>query len=137
MKNLYGKRMNLRALDPSDIDVLRYIHNEYYKDQFPFPDFFNRFLCAFAVTEDDQIVVAGGVLPIAESIILTDKNFSAKIRRNALKQVLDISKYIASQSGFARLHAFTHDETWKQHLLKRGGFEPCKGEIVAVETNGK
>lgn len=119
----------IRALEPRDIEELQQIHAKFYSDEFQFPDFFQRFICAFVVKDDDKIVSVGGVQPIAESIIITNKELSVKKRREALLQVLDASRYIANRAGYNQLHALIQDKTWKNHLMKYN-FHPCKGEAL-------
>ena len=123
--------MTIRPLHKSDLSVLYDIHQRYYKNEFNFPDFFTRFIASFAIIDKDKLVVAGGILPIAESIILTNRDVPIHTRLEALIQTRDISKYIASQSGFSRVHAFAHEDVWKQWMV-RAGFEKCPGEIFSI-----
>ena len=114
-------------------------YEKFYADQFPFPDFYNRFLCSFVVADDNgSIVSAGGVIPISEVIIVTDKDRSPRTKHHALYQVLDVSKYIASHFGYRQLHAFTQEEVWTKRMLK-DGFKNCKGNALVIqlgENNG-
>jgi PAS domain-containing protein len=125
--------MKIRALVPSDIDEIRRIHEQFYKEEFDFPDFLNNFLCAFVVTDEDgKIISAGGVRAIAESVIVTDKNFSVRDRRQALYQVLDVSEFITKHADFKELHAFVQDTTWISFLMTVG-FCPTKGKALVLE----
>ena len=100
------------------------IWKKYYKDEIPlFPDFFDKYLCAFVVEQEGHIVVGGGVRTIAESVILTNKSFTPRQRVVALREVLHASKYVANRSGYNNLNAFIADESWKKHLI-RIGFKP-------------
>jgi hypothetical protein len=122
----------IRALHPSDVDQIKRIHAKHYAHEFEFPDFFKGFLCAFAVLDDNKVISVGGVRPIAESIIITNKDESTKTKREALLEVLDFSCYIAKRSGFDQLHAFIQDDIWKKQLIKHG-FAPCKGQALFLE----
>src|SRR5258707_944915 len=84
------------CLEQNDIDAIRVIHGKYYADQFSFPDFFHHFLCSFVVENDEkQIVAAGGVRLITESVLITDKSLSAMKRVRALRYVLGANRFIA------------------------------------------
>ena len=124
--------MNIRALQPEDIDKLRHIHMCYYKDEFEFPDFLNNFLCAFVVIDEnnEQIISCGGVRLIAECVTLTDKNYPIKDRRTALYQVLDASSFIAGKADFNKIHAVTENRNWTRHLMKIGFHS--RGNILAL-----
>ena len=123
----------IRELRESDVEKIRQIHARYYEDEFDFPDFFNNFICSFLVTNDNNdIVCAGGVRNIAESIVITNKGLSVRTRVNALSQALNASKFIAKKSNQVELHAFVKDPTWHEHLLKVG-FSPVKGTTLVLE----
>ena len=124
----------IRALTIEDIEKLKEIHQKYYSD-FEFPDF-SKFLCSFAVTdESNRIITGGGVKPIAESILLTDKQFSARDRRIALLQILQASMFVIGKAGYDQLHAFIKDEKWSVQL-KKYGFRNCKGEALYINPIG-
>lgn len=125
--------LKIRPLSTNDIEKIREIHSKYYQDEFEFPDFFNNFLCAFAVTTDtDSIISVGGVRSIAESLVITDKDYNVKTRRAALFRVLDASEFIARDAKYNELHAFVQDEDWYNHLRKIG-FLPTKGKPLVLE----
>lgn len=122
--------MIIRELRQTDIDELKRIHDKFYKDEFTFPDFFNKFLCSFVIiSEDDRIISGGGVRPIAESILVTNKDIPVRIRREALYRMLDASSYVAKTSGYDQLHAFIQSYSWEQQLMKIG-FKTCKGNAL-------
>lgn len=125
--------MKIRALVPSDIEEIRKIHHEHYTHEFDFPDFLHNFVCAFVVTDDNEkIISAGGVKLIAESIVVTDKNYSVRDRRTALCYVLDASEFITKHADFKELHAFIQDDDWYNHL-KKIGFLPTRGKPLVLE----
>lgn len=127
--------MKIRALEAGDIDEIRRIHHEHYINEFDFPDFLHNFVCAFVVTDDDgKIVSAGGVRLIAESIVVTNKDYSVRDRRTALCYVLDASEFITKHADFKELHAFIQDEDWYNHLQKVG-FLPTKGKPLVLELH--
>ena len=120
--------MIIRTLDARDLNQLRNIHEKFYKEEFPFPDF-ARFLCAFAIVDNDKIICAGGLKPMVENIIITNKDASARQRREALYQVLESTSFIAGKFGFEQVHAFINDSKWEEYLL-RVGFKNCKGNAL-------
>lgn len=118
-----------RSLHPEDVDKLREIHEKFYKDDFTFPDF-HRFVCAFVVTDtNDNIICGGGIRAIAETIIVTDKDFSAKDRKDALLEMLNMSLYCSNKAGFEQIHAFVTDDKWYEKLTMYG-FKDCKGRAI-------
>src|SRR6266436_2305278 len=115
--------MVIRSIERYDVIKLQEIWQKWYKQQLPFPDFFDHCLCAFVVVEDDQLIAGGGVKTIAEVITLTDKNFSARKRSSALAEILEASRFVAGKNGYHNLNAFVYDDKWREHLIKRVGFE--------------
>src|SRR6266478_5364186 len=119
-----------RALEQNDIEKLRWIHEKYYSDQFLFPDFLQGFLCAFVmVNSDNEIVSAGGLRPIVESIIITNKDMPVREKREALYQVLDVTAFVAGKNGYDQITCFVQENKWERHL-KKIGFSVCKGTAL-------
>jgi len=120
-----------RSLVPEDIEKLRSIHEKFFKDDFTFPDF-TKFICASVVTDTkDRIICGGGVKPLAESIVITDKDFSPKERKDALLEMLNASLWYANKAGFEQVHAFVTDDKWYEKL-KNYGFNDCKGKAIFI-----
>lgn len=104
---------------------------KYYKDEMSLPDFSKKFLCAFAVTEDDgRIITAGGIRLICEAVLLTDKSLPIRTRRKALLQLIEANKFVAGQCGYNNLNAFVGPGDWQNQLI-RGGC--VKSEILTFE----
>ena len=126
--------MNIRELKSTDVNVIREIHDKYFKTEFELPDFFDKFLCAFVVTDSNDIIISsGGVRLIPESILITNKDFSVRTRREALYRILDASVYVTKNHGYSQLHAFIQDDIWKQQL-KKIGFNSCKGDAIYIDV---
>jgi hypothetical protein len=119
----------VRTLYPRDLDELKRIHEKFYKDEFSFPNFYDKFLCVAAVIDNDEIISAGGIRTIAESVVITNKDASVRKRQEALKQILGFSMYAADHSGYDQFHAFIQDEQWERHLLN-AGFKHTKGKAL-------
>jgi hypothetical protein len=121
-----------RKLRESDIPELQRIHEKFYAQEFDFPNFLPRFIDPIVVTNrEGKIITGGGILPIAETIILTDKDTQLGERMKGLKEMFDDNLYTAKRYGFSRLHAFVHEYNWLKYLEK-AGFEPCKGKILSI-----
>lgn len=125
--------MKIRALEFTDLEVIKEIHEKHFKDDFEFPDFFSKFHGAFVVTDNDRIISVGGVRPIAESVVITNKNYSVRDRREALLMILDFSKFLCKEHGFTDLYAFIQDDEWLKHIIK-AGFEPTKGVSTILKV---
>lgn len=126
--------MNVRAVEPEDIPRLKEIYEEFFKNDFEFPDFVNGFICAFLVEENGQIIAASGVRTLAENVLITNKSgeFTIAERREALLKILDISQYICQRYGYGQLHAFIiNDENWTRHLNDYG-FRPTRGKALVL-----
>lgn len=125
--------MKIRALASSDLETVKEIHDRYYSHEFDLPDFSTGFYGAFAVINDaEQIVAVGGVRPIAEAVVLTDKKYTTHERVKALKEVLTFSMLLCNEAHFTELHAFVQDQEWLNHLNKIG-FESTKGLAVILK----
>jgi len=125
--------MEIRVLYPSDIEQLKAIHERFYKNEFDFPDFYDKFLCAFTVLENEHIICSGGVRTIAESVIITNKEFDIASKREALYKMLEASLFTIGKCNYNELHAFIQDEKWLRHLLKVG-FKSTKGDSLVLSV---
>jgi len=125
--------MNIRPINPNDILKLQEIHQKHFGQEFIFPNFINEFHCAFVIENDnDEIITAGGVRAIAEAITITNKDFSVKIRREALHKMLQASLFTAGHHNYNQLHAFVQDPSWTQ-CLKKIGFKDTKGQSLVID----
>lgn len=124
--------MNVRAIKASDYEQLKSIYEKYFSHEFKFPDFLDKYLCAFLIEEDGQIITAGGVRTITEAVVITNKDVELELRVKALKDTLTALMYISKIGGYDQLHAFVQDKNWKRHLLK-AGFNPTRGESLVLE----
>ena len=122
----------IRGMKEEDLDELRVIHEKFYKEEFDFPNFCDKFLCSFIIQGDNnKILCGGGVRLITESMLITNKDFPVDERREAFLQVLDASVFLTGKYGYNQLHAFVQDLSWERHLVKYG-FETCKGRALVV-----
>lgn len=109
-----------RAMKPEDIYEIRELHERFYPD-LEFPNFLNKFLCSFVLEdEDDGIVMAGGLQPIAEIVLVTNKDKSSVKIGRALVEAQNISLYIGKKFNLDELVAFVKNEEYARHLVKHG-----------------
>lgn len=105
-------------MNPEDIPKIRELHERFYSD-LEFPDFLHGFLCGFTITdENDEIVVAGGVQPIGEIILVTDKDKSRIKIGRALLEARNISLYVGNKFGLDELVAFVKNDEYARHLVR-------------------
>lgn len=103
-----------------DIDKIRELHNKFYSD-LEFSDFLNGFLCGFVVTDNtDEIILAGGVQPVGEVILVTDRNKSEIKIGKALMEARNISLYLGSKFRLDELVAFVKNDNYARHLVQHG-----------------
>lgn len=124
--------MKIRSLEPTDLELLKKIHEKHFEQEFVLPDFLDKYLCAFTVEDDDGILTIGGVRPIAEVVTVTNKDRTPKDRLDALYRVLDVSIFVAQKHDFDQLHAFVQDKRWSNRL-HRNGFRPTKGQSLVLD----
>ncbi|HWY34354.1 MAG TPA: hypothetical protein VNX68_06885 [Nitrosopumilaceae archaeon] len=130
--------MEVRLLKPEDMFKLREIHKKFYKDEFIFPyDRVGKVLDQFVVAEGEEIITFGTLELTAEIIAITNKDFSAKIRREALYKLYDCLVFNADVNGHDIIHCMAiDDEKWFRHL-KKVGFQECRGKYLYNKVSGK
>lgn len=123
----------IRSFTPNDVKQVKEIHEKYFKEEFEFPDFLQNFICAFVITDEDSnnIIAAGGVRTLAELIAITNKDYSPRIRRKSLYELLSAGMYIAEKSNHDSLHAFIQDPLWL-HMMKQRGFHETVGKSLYI-----
>ena len=122
----------IRHLEGDDLPFLKIIHEKYYKEEFPFPDF-RSFLAAFTIIRSGEIIVAGGIKTILEVVAITDKSKGVRLRRNSLLELFHTLSLAANNYRFDQMHTtIIEDRDWENHL-KRVGFKPVKGEVLVVD----
>ena len=129
---LVSKMVTIKPLQKLDIDHIKKLHEKYYS-QFEFPDFFNRFLVNFKIIdENEEIIIAGGVRPIAETIIVTDQTKSRTKIGRALVEAQRFSMYACGRYNIDELHAFIDDMQYAKHLERHGFSERSKAYSIKV-----
>jgi len=115
---------------PEDVDELKRIHEEFYREEFDIDVFNTQFLALFSVSDDDgNLITLGGVRPLAEIVLVTNKHISPRKRVEGLNDMLGMLSSVARHSKLNSLHAFVQDATWLEQL-KTAGFVPVIGDAV-------
>lgn len=130
--------MIIRALKEEDMEEIKSLHAKYFEKDFEEPDFSKGYLGAFVITDDDgKIVMAGGVRPIAETILVTDKERNPHMLGDALLEALRYSLFTCARFKIEELFAFVKDEHYGRHLRKYG-FTEREGKALTWELrNGE
>lgn len=114
--------MIYRAVTIDDLPLLKELHERFYPE-WEFPDF-TQLLNGFIICDDNnEIILAGGVELIAESVLVTNKKQSRIKIGRALIEAQNISIYTCNRFGIRELLAFVNDENYERHLIKHG-FSP-------------
>jgi hypothetical protein len=127
--------MIIRSFKESDIKALERICQDY-QHEFSineFNDFKFSDLFAVSTDNDSDIISLGGVRTLAEVVIVTDKNVSARSRVEGLNLIQNTASYIARRDGFNSLHAFVQDRVWLEQLM-RNGFRQTKGVALVCDV---
>lgn len=111
--------MIVRHLTLGDLEAIRKVHERDYQDM----DFaLDRSLLNGFVIEDDngEFILAGGVEPIAEAILVTDKTKSRIKIGKALVEAQRVCMFTCGVFNIRELHAFVTDEQYMKHLIRHG-----------------
>lgn len=128
--------MIVRGLKTDDLGILKSLHEKHFGADFDFPELFENYLVGFAVTDaNDEIILAGGVRRIGETVLITDKSKNMHSIGKALVEALQVSNYVCKQNNIDLLHAFVKDEAYARHLIKHG-FNPRCQALVTQVPNG-
>lgn len=123
----------IREFRQGDVNDAIKIYQKFYGDNFPFPDFFDKFICAFSIVEDGKLVLSGGVRTILEAVAVTDKHNPVRLRRDSLYQLLNACSYVATVKGYKEIHtSIQHDEKWEDQL-KKVGFNEVNGKVLVLK----
>lgn len=111
--------LKIRSVNKNDIPFLRGIHEKYYSELEMID--FTKLLNGFVIeTENDEFIMAGGVKPLAETLLLTDKEIPLTTIGRALIEAQRISMFTCANFQIEDLVAFVFDENYAKHLIKHG-----------------
>jgi hypothetical protein len=119
--SINGFMLKARGMTPDDIYEIRELHERYFSD-LEFPDFINKFLCAFVIEdEENEIVMAGGIQPIGEIVLVTNTDKSEVKIGRALIEARNICLFLGSKFNLDELVAFIRDnDAYARHLVRHG-----------------
>lgn len=125
--------MQIRSIQRDDIPRLKEIHQKFYKDEFDFEEFNDKYLMIVVILdENDNIIECLGARTIVELVAITNKDFSVRKRREALLKGLQAISHLIKGFGYSQLHAFIQDKEWLKHLGKYK-FRNCKGNALYLD----
>jgi len=111
--------MITRALTDRDIVPVLDLHKRFY-NEFEFPPF-DKMLNAFIIEDDNkEIIMAGGVEQVAESVLVTNKEASRIKIGRALVEAQQIVVYTCKQFGIRDVYAFVNNNEYAEHLIQHG-----------------
>lgn len=111
--------MNTRPLVREDLEIVRRLHDKYYSE-YRFPDFLH-LLNGFVIEDENrEIVLAGGVEPIAEAVLVTNQEKSRIKIGRALVEAQKIALFTCKHFGINELYAFTNNSEYEKHLVQHG-----------------
>jgi len=125
--------MIIRSIELKDLPEIEEIHRAHFKDEFELHDFLHKHLCAFLVEDEHGIISVTGIRPIAEIVVITNKDRRPIDRMKAFCQLFDASLYMTQKHGFDQLHAFIQDPKWSKRVQKSFGFVPTKGQSLVLD----
>jgi hypothetical protein len=110
-----------RALKKEDMQRVHELSEEHFPD-LEVPTFMDGYYAAFVIEdEDSNIVVAGGLRPSAEILIVTDKDADEIKIGRALVEAQNASLYVGQRFGLNELVAFIKDnDAYARHLVRHG-----------------
>lgn len=127
--------MRTRELRIEDIAEIKQLHQRYYSE-LEFPNFLD-LLCGFIIEDDNgDIIIAGGVEAIAETILVTNQEKSRIKIGRALIAAQGVSIYTCKKFGIHELHAFVNNDKYERHLMKHGFSQRSRALSMRIQ-NGK
>lgn len=123
--------VNIRHLKTTDLVALKEIHER----DFPELDFpLERDLLSAFVIENGrgEIIMGGGVEPIAEALLVTDKTKSRIQIGKALVEAQRFCMYTCGRFHIRELHAFVTDEEYAKHLIQHG-FQKREETVLRIK----
>lgn len=125
--------MIVREMKLEDLERIREIHELFFPD-LEFPDFMHNFYCAFTITDDNNdIILGGGVRPMGEIVLVTDRDKSSVQIGRALIEARNASLFVGGKVGFNELVAFVqNNDSYARHLV-RHGFYP-RNSALAIQV---
>lgn len=117
--------MNIRLMRDSDLAIIKDLHDEYYKDSFPFPFNERRQFLDKVIIEDDYngIILMGTAELGLELVAISNLSLDIKLRREAYYKLMQTIINGASKN-FDTISCSVDDKDWERHIKKFGFIEP-------------
>lgn len=115
------------------MEKIREIHNEF-NPNLELPDFMTGFYCGFVIEDDSgEMVVAGGLRPSAEIILVSDLDRNKVTLTKALLEARNASLYVGKRFGLDEIVAFVRDNDRFVVQLLRQGFH-IRSQALAIKV---
>lgn len=111
--------LTTRSMTWEDMKVVKMLHDLHYPD-LEFPNFLKSLNPFIIEDETKEIVMAGGVQPIGEAFIVTNKDKSRIKVGKALVISQGACAFTCRQFKLAELVAFTDNQEYVKHLIQHG-----------------
>lgn len=125
--------LKLRPLLESDVELVKKYHDKYFPN-LEFPDF-TRMLNAFVIeNEKKEFILAGGIKPIVEEYLVTNKEANIVTVGRALNEACKIGWFTCKKFNLDELLAFVYEDDYSNHLIQRG-FVHRTGKPLRVKVS--
>jgi hypothetical protein len=112
--------MIVRQMNHQDMEVLKVMHKKFYSE-FDFPGFLKKFLLSFVIEDDDgNLILGGGIQPLAEALLVTNQDMSRIKIGKALVEAQQVALHVCRQFQIDELVAFVKNEEYANHLIQHG-----------------
>ena len=110
--------LTVREFRESDMNAVKLIHERYYHN-LTFPRFL-KYLCSFVITENNEIVMAGGFEAVSELVLTTNQDQPRVVIGRALVEAKRVALYLAEKFNVGQVYAFTDNDVLAKHIKKHG-----------------
>ena len=122
--------LKIRALTSEDLSEVQELHEKFFSN-LEFPDFYNMLNAFIIEDENEEIILAGGVQPIGEAVLVTNKDKNRTKIGRALVEAQRCAMYTCGLFNIRELHAFVQDTKYANHLIQHG-FEERKATVLRI-----
>jgi len=126
--------MIIREMRTQDISEIEKFHEKHFPD-IEFPDFMKMYLAFMILDDDERLIMAGGLRPVAEIHLVSNLDQSRLKIGKALVEAQRIASFTATRYKIDELLAFTENSEYASHLIQHG-FHPREGALSLKVPNG-
>lgn len=124
--------MIIRSFEPKDITWVVQMHEKHFKEEFELPNFLKGYHCVYTIENDKEIIVVGGVRPLAELVVVTDMDTYPRPRVEALRKMTQAGVFTAGAYHYDQLHCFVQGEAWIRQV-QSVHFRPTVGTAMVMD----